>query len=245
MACSSTAGFHQRSKWMTWSAAGQVEPGAAGLERKQEDRRLARLEPLHHRLALAHRRAAVQELVGDAGLRQVRLEQPGHRDVLGEDQGGAVLGEHGAEQLVDQVELLGAAGEPDHARLLQEVGRVVADLLEPGEQRQHQAAPGDLVVVAGALDAGHRVADERLVEHHLLAGQAAAGGRSRSWPAARARCRGRTCGGAAGTARSGRRTAGSSPRARPPRSARPRPGGTPAGCRAAPGSPSRGSTTAR
>ena len=99
----------------------------------------------HHRLALADRRAAVQELVGDAALGQVRLEQPGHRDVLREDQHGAVLGEDRAEQLVEQLELLGAAGQPDRAGLLEEVRRVVADLLEPGEQREHQPAPRDLV----------------------------------------------------------------------------------------------------
>ncbi len=61
--------------------------------------------------------------------------------------------------------------EPDDPGLLEEVRRVVADLLEAGEQREHQTAPGHLVVGAGPLDAGHRVADERLVEHHLLAGQ--------------------------------------------------------------------------
>ena len=72
-----------------------------------------------------------------------------------------------AEQLVEQVELLRAPGQAA-AGLLEEVGRVVADLLEPGEQLEHQAAAGLLV---GALDAGHRVAHERLVEDHLLAGQ--------------------------------------------------------------------------
>ena len=90
------------------------------------------------------------------------------------------------------------------ARLLEEVGGVVADLLEPGEQREHQPAPGLLV---GALDPVHRVAHERLVEHDLLAGEPRAGGRSRSWRAAPARCRGRTCGGAAGTGRSAPGTA--------------------------------------
>ena len=52
--------------------------------------------------------------------------------------------------------------------LLQEVRRVVADLLEPGQQRQHQPAAGVLV---GALDPVHGVADEGLVEDDLLAGQ--------------------------------------------------------------------------
>ena len=49
--------------------AGQVEPGAAGLERQQEDREsrpvAGALEARDHRLALADGRAAVQELVID------------------------------------------------------------------------------------------------------------------------------------------------------------------------------------
>ena len=60
----------------------------------------------------------------------------------------------------------------------------------------------------GALDPVHGVADERLVEHHLLAGQAERVVGLGLGRQLRARCRGRTCGGAAGTARSGRRTAG-------------------------------------
>ena len=81
---------------------------------------------------------------------------------------------------------------------------MVADLLEPGEQRRAPARGGSSSSARSIRSM--RVADEGLVEHDLLAGQADAGGRSRSWPAARARCRGRTCGGAAGTGRSGRRT---------------------------------------
>ena len=152
--------------------AGQVEAGAAGLEGEQEHRRTAGLGPglkqRHHRLPVAHRGAAVEELVGHARLGQVALEQPRHRDVLGEDERRTVFGDHRRQDLVEQVELLGAPSEPDGARLLEELRRVVADLLEAGQQRQHQAAPG---VVVGALDAVHRVAHERLVEHDLLAGQ--------------------------------------------------------------------------
>ena len=106
--------------------------------------------------------------VGIDGGGEVSFEQARHRDVLREDQHRAALGEDRAEQLVAQVELLRAALEPP-AGLAQVVGGVVADLLEPGEQRQHQPAPGVLV---GALDAVHRLAHQRLVEHHLLAGQA-------------------------------------------------------------------------
>ena len=82
---------------------------------------------------------------------------------------------------------------------------MVADLLEPGEQLEHQPAAGRPRRRASMRR--HRVADHGLVERDLLAGQRRAGGRSRSWPAARGRCRGRTCAGAAGTGRPGRRTA--------------------------------------
>ena len=53
--------------------------------------------------------------------------------------------------------------------LLEEVGGVVADLLETGEELEHQPAAGLLV---GLLDAAHAVADVGLVEDDLLAGEA-------------------------------------------------------------------------
>ena len=102
------------------------------------------------------------------GLGEVLLEQAGHGDVLREEEHGTVLGEHRADQLVEQVELLRAARELG-VGLLQEVRRVVADLLEAGEQLEHQPAAGLLV---GLLDPAHAVADVGLVEHDLLAGQA-------------------------------------------------------------------------
>ncbi len=48
---------------------------------------------------------------------------------------------------------------------------MVADLLEAGEQGEHET-PSLRVVGGEPLDALHRVADERLVEHRLLPGQA-------------------------------------------------------------------------
>ena len=115
---------------------------------------------------------------------------------------------------------------------LEEVGGVVADLLEAGEQLEHQAAAGLLV---GLLDAAHRLAHERLVEDDLLAGQAeeVVGlglGRQLGSDA-----RDRTCAAAAGTGRSGRRTAGPWWARAPTRSGRPRPCGRRCGCRADPG----------
>ena len=168
VAWSSTAGFHQRSKWITWSARVRLRPVPPALS---ESRNTGAAPSWKSRTICSRARdggAAVQEQGRDRGGGEVAFEQAGHRDVLGEDQHRAVLGQDRAEQLVEQVELLGAALEPA-AGLAQVVGRVVADLLEPGEQGQHQPAPGVLV---GALDAVHRLAHERLVEHHLLAGQA-------------------------------------------------------------------------
>ena len=105
--------------------------------------------------------------VGHAGVVEVALEQSRHGDVLREDQHRAALGQDRAEELVEQVELLGAVRQP-RVGLAEVVRRVVADLLEPGEQREHQPAAAVLV---GALDALHRLAHQRLVEHHLLLGQ--------------------------------------------------------------------------
>jgi hypothetical protein len=62
-----------------------------------------------------------------------------------------------------------AASLPDRPvsgpRLLEELGRVVADLLERGEQLEDQT--GTLEAV-GLLDRRHRFADHRLIEGDLL-----------------------------------------------------------------------------
>ena len=53
----------------------------------------------------------MQQLGGHPADGQVPLEQPGHGDVLGEDENGTVLGEHRADQLVEQVEGVCSAAE--------------------------------------------------------------------------------------------------------------------------------------
>jgi hypothetical protein len=53
----------------------------------------------------------VQQLGGDPAIVPVPLQEPGHRDVLREDENRAVLGEDGVEQLVEQFQLAGPAGE--------------------------------------------------------------------------------------------------------------------------------------
>ena len=54
------------------------------------------------------------------------------------------------------------------AGLAEVLRRVVADLLERGEQLEHEAAPADALRLG---DLGHRLAHDRLVERHLLGGQ--------------------------------------------------------------------------
>ena len=164
--------------------AGEVEPGAAGLERQQEDRRPA-LRPAwkrrHHRLAL---RGPACRRAGTGGRCPARVRWASSRRPIAtywvKTRAAPPSAEHGAEQLVEQVELLRPAREPDRAGLLQEVGRVVADLLQAGQQRQHQPAAGASVV--GALDARHGVAARTTRRARPARGSGAAGGRSRSWP---------------------------------------------------------------
>ena len=241
VAWSSTAGFHQRSKWMTWSAPGEVEAGAAGLEREQEHRRGAVLEVAHHLLAGPDRGAAVQEQGRDRGGGEVAFEQARHRDVLGEDEHRAVLGQDRAEQLVAQVELLRAPVEPA-AGLPQVVRGVVADLLQARSAVQAPARGGWPRRTARSSPSTRARAPRRAPP---ALGSARRRGRSRSSPAARGRCPDRTCGDAAGTARRAGRT-GVPPRGRHrSRSARPRPCGRRCASRAARGWPSRGSPRAR
>src|SRR5690606_20362140 len=147
--------------------AGQVEAGAGGFERQQEHRRPPVLEAADHLLAAGHGGAAVQELGVHAALVQVPGDQAGHGHVLGEDQHGAVLGEDGGDELVQQLQLAGAARQPGRG-LVQVLGGVVADLLEPGEQFDDEAAPGHAL---GVLDAAHHLAHDRLVQGGLFGGE--------------------------------------------------------------------------
>ena len=91
--------------------AGEVEPGAGGLERQQEHRAP---RPPGSRSTISSRSgdrgAAVQELRRRRrGRARCRSSSRRHRDVLREDQDRAVLGEDRVEQLVEQLELARAA----------------------------------------------------------------------------------------------------------------------------------------
>ena len=141
------------------------EPGAARLEREQHDRRaLARLEPRHHLVAPLLRGAPVQERdVGVEPGRQVRHQQMAELGELGEAQHPVALGQDLGEDLLEAHDLARAA--PDRGAVVQELGRVVADLLELGHRGEHVAPALDALRV---LDLLHHVVDDRAVERGLL-----------------------------------------------------------------------------
>ena len=88
MAWFSTAGFHQRSKWIDVRGGRQVQPAAAGLERDHEERRAAIVLKLADQIRpLADRSAAVQDQARPAEDRRQKIGQRlRHRLKLREDQ---------------------------------------------------------------------------------------------------------------------------------------------------------------
>lgn len=83
----------------------QVQARARGLQRQQEDGDFAVLEAAHHRFPFADGRPAVQELRADAPGSQMPFDDARHAHVLREDQNARTLGEDGAEQFVQQLQL--------------------------------------------------------------------------------------------------------------------------------------------
>lgn len=146
---------------------GEVEPRTGRFQRQQEDRGLARLEPVHHGLALGDRRTTVQELGAYPACRQMLFEQPRHLYVLGEHEHARVLRENGVEQLVEELQLPRTVRDP-WPLLLEVLRGVVADLLQRRQQFHHQAAPGEPV---GAGDLGQGLPYHRLVQPGLLRSQ--------------------------------------------------------------------------
>ena len=96
----------------------------------------------------------------------MRLQQQAHFAELREDQGLLA----GVEQIGDQlVEAGQLARSPGQLRAVaQSVGRVIADLLEPGERGQHQTAAAH---ACGFLRIGQQLVDHGLVHVRLLAGE--------------------------------------------------------------------------
>ena len=99
---------------------------------------------------------------------EVRPQHVPHLSELGEHQGPFPFGHDLLQHLLQSLQL---ARAPRHRRaIVQQLGRVVADLLELHHGRQDQTPPFHPV---GAGDAIEHVVDHRLVQGGLLSGQVA------------------------------------------------------------------------
>ena len=96
----------------------------------------------------------------------VRLQQVAHLAELGEHQRPLVDVEQLVDELVEAGELAGATGQP--GAVLERLGGMVADLLEPGQRRQHPTSPLHPLEILGVEQ---QLVDDLLVERRLLAGE--------------------------------------------------------------------------
>ena len=88
---------------------------------------------------------------------------------LGEEQQALALGHHLLDHLGDPLQLV-RAGLEEGAAVLEELGRVIADLLEPRQGGEHQPLALDAV---GRLQLALHVVHHGLVERGLLRGEVA------------------------------------------------------------------------
>ena len=100
--------------------------------------------------------------------RRYATQQRAHLGELGEDQGPLARIEDLVEHLGGALELARAAGE--RGAVAEELGGVVAHLLEAQHGGQHQAFAADAL---GLVDAAQHVVHHRLVERGLLLGEGA------------------------------------------------------------------------
>ena len=150
----------------------EVEPGAPGLERHQEQRGSGTIlelgdEPVA--AGLRHRpveeRHRPPEALGD-----VPAQQRPHLDELGEHQRPLADVDELVDELVEAGQLAGAAVQS--GIVAERMDGVVADLLELGEGGEHDRAALHALVVIGGFE---QFVDDVLVEHRLLAGEAGPG----------------------------------------------------------------------
>ena len=111
--------------------------------------------------AAVQERHAQLEALGD-----VAHEQLAHLPELGEHERPLADVEQLVDELVEAGQLARAPGEP--RAVAEHVGRVVADLLEPGERGEHEAAP---LHPGRRRGVGEQLVDDVLVQHGLLAGE--------------------------------------------------------------------------
>ena len=165
MAWFSTAGFHHRSRWTTWLAAVRVSPVPPALsESSMIDGPVARLETGDQLVAALLPRATVQErdLGVEAG-RQVRHEQVPNSVNCVKHSTRSPSARISARISSRRTTL--PDRRPIGGAVVQELGGVVADLLQLGHRGEHVAAALDALRV---LDLLHHVVDDRAVERGLL-----------------------------------------------------------------------------
>ncbi len=127
------------------------------------------LEALDHEIALFFGRAAVQEEdFAVEGFLEVAAQQGAHLGKLGEDEGLVALGQSFFEHFFQAGQLAGAAGQA--AAVADEVGGMVADLLELEESGEDQALAFDALRVFDLLQ---HLFDYSFVQRGLFAGQVA------------------------------------------------------------------------
>ena len=200
VAWSSTAGFHQRSKWKTWFAAVRLSPSPPALSDITSTRGSRRLlEAVDDALALraaASTPSRYRRSTSSSRSQVTRRARPMTAYCV-KTSALSPSRDASRQHLGEPVELARAAGQRPVSA--ERVHRVVADLLEARDQGEHVAAPLDARRARGRGQHGRRSSPGRAPPARPSAC------RTRSSPAAaagRAARPGRSCAGAAGTARS-------------------------------------------
>src|SRR5690606_12305989 len=146
---------------------GQIEARASGLDREHENARALGLflKAADHLVPRLAWRASVEKDHLDAEtLPEMCYEPLAHLAKLREHECLVALRDRLFEHLDRAIELSGAASE--RSRVAEVLRRVIADLLEEHQERQHPPASLDTV---SRLDATQLLVDHRLVQGGLLA----------------------------------------------------------------------------
>ena len=125
----------------------RLSPTPPALSESSKTGDLTGLEVVDHLGAAPGRTLPWRNRVGTPQVIQARLDEGQALDELAEHQNRLALGGDHVDQLFQRGQLARPPGQ--RTRLVQVLGRVVADLLEDGQEPQHQPLPGDAVL---ALD---------------------------------------------------------------------------------------------
>ncbi|CAM5432029.1 hypothetical protein SRIMM317S_05615 [Streptomyces rimosus subsp. rimosus] len=212
VACASTAGFHQRSKCTTWAALVRLRPVPAAFS----DSRNTGTPPSWKRRTISSRRATgVPPCSSCVGTPRAARCVSSSRAIRTYCVNTSTPASSSARIVSSSSSRSSTFPERPAIRgrcLLQELRGVVADLLEGRQQLDHQAAPRE-ALRRRDLAPAPRAPPPRTARP--VPWSVPPRGRSSSSAAARARCPGPTCGGAAGrggrAGPAGRRRPGPSP----------------------------------